>query len=156
MKTIDHLKHVNHITVPRRESFHDTGKRANAGRKWSCRRQQRRDERVFASAIQTYAIPGSGLWECVSLCVLKRGDLHAYVGGPLPPRVTDSSSTRYSHRATRGIVERFGKLLASQHTRKAMVFSLSLCLLPPRCLLCAPDDCIREICVLLSHVDCIF
>lgn len=64
--------------------------------------------------------------ESVSRCVLKRGDLHAYVGGPLPPRVTDSSSTRYSHRATRGIVERFGKLLASQHTRKAMVFSLSL------------------------------
>lgn len=39
-----------------------------------------------------YAIAGPGL--CIPLYVLKRGDLHAYVGGPLPPRVTDSSSTR--------------------------------------------------------------
>lgn len=103
--------------------------RAGSG---SCRRQQRHDERVFASVAERTLARGvrGRLWVycAVPLCWQERTYTRTWVGRRRS-RITDSLGTRYSRggrpRATRGTVERFGKLLAS---RKAAVFPLCLLL----------------------------
>lgn len=87
--------------------------------------------------------------------VLKRGDLHAHVGGPPPlscHRFFECPCREYQRRDGDGgdmwyRAERFGKLLASRQKSHGspLLFRLSrgVCL-PPRCLLFARDDCIKE------------